>query len=168
MRRLTRRSCDIGLRQVVIVLAACAVLAPSVVTASAHEAITPAACAPSWTILPSPNPGAAGSSLFGVAAIAPDDVWAVGSSTDTIGGDSSTLAEHWDGTEWTVVPSPNGELGTSRLVAVSALSSSDVWAVGSTGDDQPLQLIEHWDGSTWSVSPPPVPEPWPARLAAVY
>jgi hypothetical protein len=66
---------------------------------------------------------------------------------------------HWNGTAWSRVPSPspgNGDgEGTSELFGVSALSSTDAWAVGdyinqTTGIID--TLILHWNGSTWSVT----------------
>ena len=57
--------------------------------------------------------------------------------------------EHWDGTSWTVVPSPNpNPQGNNSLGAVAAISATDIWAAG-------LQLkgpfTEHWDGASWSI-----------------
>ena len=69
---------------------------------------------------PVPNVGRL-SSLNGVAALSPTDVWAVGRLGD------STLNEHWDGQRWHVVsPALNG-----FTYSVVALNSNDVWAVGS-------------------------------------
>src|SRR4051812_34027244 len=44
---------------------------------------------------------------------------------------------------WNVVDSPS-PYQYSELIGVDAVSSMDVWAVGSG-------MIDHWDGSTWSV-----------------
>ena len=42
---------------------------------------------------------------------------------------SGTLTEHWNGTAWSVVASPNA--GTiNSLQSVAAVSANDVWAVG--------------------------------------
>jgi hypothetical protein len=41
---------------------------------------------------------------------------------------------HWDGYRWTRVPSPNGPRDRSYLAAIGALSSTNVWLVGSTAD----------------------------------
>jgi hypothetical protein len=58
---------------------------------------------------------------------------------------------------WTIVPSPNAEAPQSQLLAVHAISSDDVWAVGNyvsdSGVDQTLTM--HWDGQTWSIVPSP-------------
>src|SRR6266571_5651399 len=90
--------------------------------------------------------------LRGVAAIQQDDVCAVGGREES--NPALTLTEHWDGSSWTVVPapSPGGRFTGSGFDAVAAVSSSDVWAVGSRGvQDGDRTLVEHWDGSSWKV-----------------
>src|SRR5205814_2185963 len=87
-----------------------------------------------------------------------DDVWAVGSRVIISGGFGidQTLTEHWDGVQWSVVPSPNVGPNNNFLQDVAAVSSDDVWAAGiysSMGLDEPL--IVHWDGAQWSVVPSP-------------
>ena len=57
------------------------------------------------------------------------------------------LAEHWDGSAWTRIPTaPDADLG--ELYGVAAVASDDVWAVGYTpysiASRRPL--IQHWDG----------------------
>lgn len=118
----------------------------------------------SWSKVTSPNgDAAAGNVLAGVAAISSNDVWAVGAynRSGSYSGDGIdfTLAEHWNGSSWSKVSSPNVNAGSSfnTLNAVAAVSSSDVWAVGDyTGGylyySGPRPLIEHWDGSSWSIA----------------
>jgi len=115
-----------------------------------------------WTITPSPSRGTAASNLRDIAAISATDAWAVGSWSDRIDFTHSTpsqpLIEHWDGTTWTEVPSPDlGEGEGGALNTVVAISPSDVWAAGgqdhAAGDT--TSLIEHWDGSAWNVVPGP-------------
>jgi hypothetical protein len=92
-----------------------------------------------------------GGDLWGVAAFSPTDVWAVGGRSEIPG---RTLVEHWDGSVWSVVPSPSPGQGStgSGLVAVAALSATDVWAVGiRSSRDLVLTLVEHWDGFKWSA-----------------
>jgi hypothetical protein len=103
-----------------------------------------------WTRVKSPNAGQpAGGSLSGVAALAPDDVWAVGGYGQ--GAPGRTLVEHWDGTSWSVVPSPNKGPFPNSLSAVAAVAADDVWAVGTwfTKAFVDRTLILHWDGSAW-------------------
>jgi hypothetical protein len=110
----------------------------------------------SWSIADVKNPGSVRDMLFGASALSPDDVWTVG---DQEGRDNvfHTLAEHWDGTKWTVVPTPNPGASGSHLYAVDAVSPDDVWAVGQqlTGRVPDQGLVEHWDGHRWSVVPLP-------------
>src|SRR5207248_10865162 len=68
--------------------------------------------------------------------------------------ESATLAEHWDGTKFTLVPTPSLAEENNVLEAVDGVASDDVWAVGhanhpSFKDDQ--ILIEHWNGSDWEA-----------------
>ena len=104
-----------------------------------------------WVIVPSPNQGNGDNILYGVDAISANDVWAVGfyeGSDDR----KQTLIEHWDGTAWVIVSSPNVGSEGNVLRGVSASSATDVWAVGWSGDDGDDQtLIEHWDGLAWSI-----------------
>src|SRR5438132_12321677 len=66
-------------------------------------------------------------SAFGAtAAIADNDIWAVGDSSST----NQTLAVHFNGTSWSVVPTPTLAASPSELAGVAAVASNDVWAVG--------------------------------------
>lgn len=113
-----------------------------------------------WSIVPSPNPGTGLNELFGVTAIASNDVWAVGDFNSASGPliESTILIEHWDGSQWSVVSSPNPGTFANRLNAVTALASNNVWAVGNF-TNEPNQIlsvqtgVEHWDGTQWSVVP---------------
>ena len=77
---------------------------------------------------------------------------------------------HWDGTRWSVVPSPSptGAL-SSGLSNVVAIASRDVWAFGDQRTEQDPQLpaqvlVERWNGATWQiVSSPPLPSPAPSH-----
>jgi hypothetical protein len=84
-------------------------------------------------------------------------VWAVGSRQT---GDDGTLTEHWDGTRWSVVPSPSIPNSFSSLDGVSVASPTDGWAVGSAQNlvgTHTRALIEHWNGRRWSIVPSPDP-----------
>jgi hypothetical protein len=51
---------------------------------------------------------------------------------------------------WSIVPSQ--AVGTrSALVGVVALSTTDGWAVGTSGNG----LVERWNGTGWSIVPSP-------------
>jgi hypothetical protein len=119
-----------------------------------------------WKIVDSPNVGAGtyGNQLNAVAVVSANDVWAVGFSPHPSGTPQyirQTLIEHWNGSNWSVVPSPN-PAGKTYVVlnGVAAISTNDIWAVGHSGDPSsiPLQtLTEHWDGNSWSIIPSPSP-----------
>ena len=65
------------------------------------------------------------------------------------------MIEHWNGTQWTVVPSPNPSSTLNVLNAVAAVSANNVWAVGIAPTGSNPILIIHWNGSVWSVVPNP-------------
>lgn len=107
----------------------------------------------SWTVVASPSPGEVFTYLFGVYAVASDDVWAVGFRDD--GFVHHTLTLHWNGAAWKVVPSVDPDPEGNFLNAVSGTGADDVWAVGEHGQDPHHTLTEHWDGTRWSVVPAP-------------
>ncbi len=112
-----------------------------------------------WSIVKSPNPGKYGNGLAAVTTISSSDVWAVGDAATTQFGEVS-LIEHWNGTQWRVVKSPSTGRFPYNLRAVSAVSASDIWAVGTytvPPGDISLTLTEHWNGTQWSIVPSPSP-----------
>ena len=127
-----------------------------------------------WSMVPTPNVGTGANSLGGVVALAPNNVWAVGFSTATLKPPphkydvpTETLVEHFDGTTWSVVASPNvgpnSQYESNRLLGVTAVSSSDIWAFGSyfaaSGSEYQMTLLLHWDGNSWTLEPSPSPKP---------
>jgi hypothetical protein len=106
-----------------------------------------------WRAVSSPNPGTVINQLTGVAAVSANDIWAVGFSSGSIGGLVATLTEHWNGSQWKVVASPNPSPLGNHLMAVAAVSANDVWAVGDrvTSNGVNRTLIEHWNGTKWRV-----------------
>jgi len=109
----------------------------------------------SWALMPHPRTGVS-DLLFSVAALNDHDVWAVGwtRTADTV---FHTLVEHFDGSAWTVVETPDPGRYGNELYGVRAFASNDVWAVGQklTGSAPDAALVLHWDGSCWQevVSP---------------
>lgn len=102
----------------------------------------------SWTLVNSPNPGSSASRLSGVAAIAANNVWAVGHYLPNGGSDFENLAMRWDGSQWMVIPTPHANVSpTNILKKVIALSPNDVWAVGG----HQYAYTMHWNGTAWSV-----------------
>jgi hypothetical protein len=106
-----------------------------------------------WHVTPTANPTGNADILYGVANISPADAWAVGYS-DT-GSGYRALIEHWNGSAWTAVAAPTAPTSSAEfLYAVSASSSTDVWAVGTHFDSSAggeVGLIERFNGTSWSI-----------------
>ena len=115
----------------------------------------------SWTRVPSPNPGTlqGGNQLFGISGVSASDLWAVGFYVDNNGYE--TLILHWNGSTWSQVASPAGD-----LAGVTAISSNDVWAVGENSG-YTATLILHWDGTQWSTMASPNPGTGENELQAI-
>jgi hypothetical protein len=111
----------------------------------------------SWSVVPVPPTTEAdmfytpSEYLYGVTCAGPSDCWAAGAHwTGTI---YRTLLDHWDGSTWTAVTSPNTAADQDNILsAVTCASSADCWAVGSF-DAYSKALIERWDGTSWSIVP---------------
>jgi hypothetical protein len=101
-----------------------------------------------------------------LAAISPGNAWAVGALYATgqlalqdgsLNYITGALIEHWNGTDWSVVPNPAMSHAGADLNSVDVVTPSDIWAVGHQGAPNQgsstgqAPLIEHWNGSTWSV-----------------
>jgi hypothetical protein len=111
----------------------------------------------SWQIVPTPRPpGSTFNSLNGVSCPQPNVCFAVGSSTSSSG--TTPLVELWNGTRWSIQPSPNVPNGTLGGISCSGLVACT--AVGtvhdpSSGDSRPL--AERWDPTGWHVQATPDP-----------
>ena len=68
----------------------------------------------------------------------------------------STLAETWDGSIWSVVPTPATPGGSAQLFAVSCTTATSCEAVGYDSGVQ-LAIGESWDGHQWHLQPTPDP-----------
>jgi len=114
-----------------------------------------------WTLMRTPNPVAAVSGLSGLACTSPTSCIAVGGYFVSSGNSSShlSLAEHWNGTEWTIVPTPNvPNAFDSALTGVACAAPTDCFAVGySHTTNVTVPLIQRWDGAAWSIVASPNP-----------
>ena len=105
-----------------------------------------------WGIMTNPNPGATFTGFVAVSCPSTRSCFAVGSN-NTASSTNQTLAEHWDGTSWSLMDSPN-PAGTTPAVlyGVSCPSTTSCIAIGyyspMTGD---RTLAEHWNGSSWGI-----------------
>jgi hypothetical protein len=105
-----------------------------------------------WRQVPGAVPPGNPAELHGVSAASASDVWAVGETAAAAGGRTVPLIEHFNGAAWTLVPSPRVPVA-GTLMAVSASSSRNAWAVGGSAGGG--GLIEHWDGKAWTIVPSP-------------
>ena len=115
----------------------------------------------SWAVVPSPSIGPLDNVLAGVATQSAASAWAVGYSSVSIPPRvyHRALIEHWNGTTWRVVPTPQAGTSDSDLWGVTALSASNAWAVGNEniGFFQFRPLVEHWNGAAWTLVRVPSP-----------
>jgi hypothetical protein len=106
-----------------------------------------------WTLTPTPNPGSRDNYVEGIVAVAPDDVWAAGYSSDLGKGspEAQSLTMHWDGTSWTVVPSPDPSRSLNVIWGMGSDGGSGVWALGHyRAEDHHLHaFVLRWSGSAW-------------------
>ena len=134
------------------VLFAASVAACAAATATTSGAVA-AAAVPGWSVVVTPRPAGAESELTGVACSGAGACTAVGDFQSS--GGVFTLAERWDGTAFSVqpTPSPASPPAFSVLRGVSCPAANECIAVGGiTSSSVPgLTLAEGWDGSTWST-----------------
>jgi hypothetical protein len=95
----------------------------------------------SWAIVSSPSTSSTQNNLLAaVTCVSASDCWAVG-YYDNGGFLFQTLIEHWDGTAWAIVNSPNTNTAQSNyLLGVTCVSASDCWAAGWYSSGQTLVL----------------------------
>ena len=104
-----------------------------------------------WTMVNIPATGN-NTSLHGVFARTDTDAWAVGQQFGAAGQTPPPVIYHWSGTGWSLASSP-ALPAPGALMAVSASSATDAWAVGFEvlGRHHHSTLLEHWDGRGWTV-----------------
>lgn len=156
-----RRLSAIVTKTIQVAIIACLTCVPLLVPSVYVPPLASAAsskCESSWQVVYSPYTGQNTMLFYGMAAVSPNNIWAVGRSGD------DTLIAHWDGSDWSAVPSPNGA-DYNYLHQATANSAQDIWAVGDYYDSAASvfkTLIEHWNGVNWSI----VPSPNPANAAS--
>ena len=112
-----------------------------------------------WSVLPVPTP-AGGGALDGVSCSAATACTAVGGHRFSPQGLSVlTLAERWNGTAWSIQPTPTPlGAGDAGLNGVSCPAPTVCTAAGACGNPPGSNtLAEHWDGTAWSIQPTPNP-----------
>lgn len=115
-----------------------------------------------WSVVPSPMPpGSSSGSLSAVKAFSATDVWAVGTHATSGGG--RTLAQRWNGSSWSQVPTPSPNPRSNGLNSIDGVSTNDLWAVGTVGvvtaGETQNGIVLRWNGSAWSQVALPAPDP---------
>src|SRR5271165_825531 len=87
-------------------------LAATLAIGAAAPALAPAlaqVCTPGWNVVPSPNTSRTGDNvLTKIGGRSPSDIWAVGQvAPDSDPNVTQSFAVHYDGTAWSVIPTPN-------------------------------------------------------------
>jgi hypothetical protein len=125
---------------------------------SATALISASSQALTWSVVPSPSltPGKDANSLVAVSCVSTTHCMATGYyyGKSRHGTPESALAETWNGTTWSVVPTPKPTL--RALYGVSCPSATACIAVGASElslNFTQIQLAEFWNGTTWSVMP---------------
>lgn len=109
----------------------------------------------SWSATTSPSPGTWFNTLTGIAAVSSTNIWAVGYWTnyEEEPYDNETLVEHWNGTSWSLVSSPDPGSLNDIFQAVGIDSTGDIWAAGQYENNSPppdQALVEMWNGTSWT------------------
>ena len=121
-----------------------------------------AATISTWSIVPSPNVSSVQfNDLSTVSCSGPANCMTVGWSAVNEASHQLTLAEHWNGSTWTVVPTPNGNPNSNNVLGgVACPSANACVAVGYYADasSNNQTLIEWWNGATWSIVSSPSPD----------
>jgi hypothetical protein len=126
---------------------------PAIGPRTSTSTVSTPVCDGAFHVVASPN-STGNNALESNAVISANDAWAVGISNNT-GTSSRTLAEHWNGTSWSIKPTANPDTRINTLLSVSAVASNNVWAVGyydinATNLHDSATLAEHWNGTSWS------------------
>ena len=109
-----------------------------------------------WSVVPSPDNGTSSNDLNDVSCPSAGQCIAVGSYFNNSLGATRTLVETWNGTTWSVVPSPDTGTGNNELSGVSCGTATSCMAAGSYFNGLVHSaLIESWSGAKWSVVPSP-------------
>jgi hypothetical protein len=115
-----------------------------------------------WTVQKAQLLGTNDNSLGAVAGSSPTDVWAVGNYLPDAKNSNQdatlTFAEHYNGSKWTVVRTPNAGSNFNSFYGLAA-ADGQAWAVGMRLNSafQDRALVEVWKGGSWHIATIPQP-----------
>ena len=96
-----------------------------------------------------PQAAPAFNAISAITGMLATDVWIGGTGKQPF-GQAGTLIEHFNGTRWSIVPTP---IERGAVLGMSAIAPDDVWAVGNDNRSGITSLAMHWDGVTWTQIP---------------
>ncbi len=109
---------------------------------------------PGWSLVTSPNK--VNDVIESVVCLSTSDCWGVGNWYHQVTMISQPLVQHWNGSQWSLVPAPAANTtfrSRGYLHGLACPLPTMCFAVGeyqtSAGLQQPL--IEKWDGEKWSI-----------------
>jgi hypothetical protein len=121
-----------------------------------------------FTRVPIQEPSGEQVEVNAVDDISPDNAWLVGThfpgGIGANGANGRILIEHWNGTKWSTVPSPDPATGARDQDTLNAIAGSepdDLWAAGNALNEEKgrIELVfEHYNGKDWTLTPTPTPE----------
>lgn len=128
------------------------------------------ASTPVWTMVSAPGPMAPDDFLSSISCSSTTACTAVGYNVSKA-GKVVTLAERWNGTNWSSqsTPNPSG-VGIGIMNGVSCASATACVAVGISQPPQQWSvstLGETWNGTAWTLKAPQNPNPGISGLQAV-
>src|SRR5215472_7614370 len=124
-----------------------------------------------WVIQHTPNPSGAQVSILNAVSCTSSSACAAFGFDVNGSGLSVTLAERWNGTTWSIQPTPNRpRASASGFSAVSCPMPSFCMAAGTAANSfsTPVSLAESWNGKSWKVqNTPNLPGAEPSGLLGV-
>jgi len=109
-------------------------------------------------------PAGASGVLNAIGGSGPDDLWAVGYTLSADQSQESLLIEHFNGTQWKIVPFPAQESACDSglsdcfldATAVAASAPDDAWLAGNVAQPNDTQhVLAHWNGTSWKLATAP-------------
>ena len=107
-----------------------------------------------WSVQPAlPEPsGALGIGMHGVSCVSSTDCTGVGESY-TPRFAQSTLAEHWNGQQWSIEPTPPLASGDQPFLNAASCSGATCMATGLDFTNNGVPPLAEWfNGTSWSVT----------------
>jgi hypothetical protein len=123
-----------------------------------------------WANVPATNRNSIENDFLGVSPVNASDIWIGGIYAPTTPGLDQTLTEYWNGTRWTIVPSPDINANSNNINAIGALSATSAFAAGDYYNSTAgvfQTSAEVWNGKKWTSVPTPNEGKYPTVLAGL-